>query len=81
MSIEWNIQDYEEFDSTLVREHERIGNTADYYVIRDLLVHPLNKYLDCVEGVASLALKCLTNILTESQDIVLESALYAVSSR
>jgi hypothetical protein len=48
----------------------------DYSILRDVLVHPTNMYLDCYDNVASLAFACLCEILTECREVPIEGLLY-----
>lgn len=39
--------------------HSQAAANIDYSILRDVLIHPHNKNLDCYENIASLAFSCL----------------------
>ena len=58
-------------------EHDRIGHLVDYSIIRDILVHPENRYLESSDTIANLACKCLSKMFKKSE-INLETVIYSV---
>ena len=79
IQTEWSFSDMRDLDNQqIVREYSQLCKKIDYSIIRDPLIRPKNKYLECLDCVASYSFKALNTILSKSQ-ISLEAALYAVS--